>query len=349
MAVDNEAIIEEPTGPPSEPTPPPMPDSQPSAGYSDSRRGDVVNFLRGFCMGAADTVPGVSGGTVALILGHYQRLLGVFARLDIVSLRLLIGCQWRELWRYADLRFVVALGLGILVGAATLAQTMHWLLEHHTAEIYAVFLGLVLASGWVVFRWVERWSVVAVIGLVVAAGLAYSIAGLSVIEWGTNRLSLFVAAAIAICAMILPGISGAFVLLLLGMYHPVIELIKRFARLDWSPDLILDLSTFAAGCLFGLLLFSRLLRWCLRYHADATLAVLLGLMIGSARRVWPLQSPTAETADLPFKDQLWTRVPAADWPEPVWPLILLTAIAGVVVIAVEKAAERSAGGSREVT
>ncbi|TVQ00586.1 MAG: DUF368 domain-containing protein [Planctomycetaceae bacterium] len=318
-------------------------------GVVGSSGGDLINFFRGFCMGAADTVPGVSGGTIALILGHYQRLLSVFARLDSAAIRLLVGRQWGDLWRYADLRFVLALLAGILVGAASVANAMHWLLEHRTAETYAVFFGLVLASGWVVFRWIERWSAVAVIVLVAGTAVSYAIAGVAAIEFGTGRGYLFLAAAIAICAMILPGISGAFVLLLLGMYHPVIEMIKRFARLDWSVGLLIDLSTFAAGCLVGLLLFSRLLRWCLRAHPDTTLAALLGLMIGSSRRVWPLQQPTEATAELAFKFQQWERVPPSDWPGQVWPLVLLAAIAAIVVIGVERTAERLAGGSKEVT
>jgi len=129
----------------------------------------------------------------------------------------------------------------------------------------------------------------------------------------------------------------------------VIEMVKRFARLDWSVSLLIDLSIFAAGCLVGLLLFSRLLRWCLRVHPDTTLAALLGLMIGSARRVWPLQQPTEATAELAFKYQQWERVPISDWPGQVWPLVMLAIAAAIVVIGVERTAERLAGGSKEVT
>lgn len=301
---------------------------------------DLLTFIRGFCMGAADTVPGISGGTVALILGHYGRLLGVISSVNAEALRLLRAGRFRELWRHCDLRFAIVLVLGILVGAASLASTLHWLLENRTAETFAVFFGFILASGWIVFRWITRWTLAAMVVMTLSAVFAYWLAGLSVFEIGFSRGHLFLSATVAICAMILPGISGAFVLLLLGMYHPVIDMIKRFARLDLSLDLILDLSTFVIGCLVGLLLFARLLKWCLRVHPNATLAALLGLMIGSARRIWPLQQPSAATAHLEFEEQQFVIVSVSEWPNSLWPLVGLAITAAVVVIAIEMFAER---------
>jgi len=329
--------------PPADSTTPAAP-AAPAGVLSAGDRGssDLLTFLRGFCMGAADTVPGISGGTVALILGHYGRLLGVISSFNLEAMRLLRAGRFRELWRACDLRFASVLLLGIIVGAGSLASTLHWLLENRTAETFAVFFGLVLASSWIVFRWVSRWSLAAVLVLAAAALFAYGLAGMSVFDIGLSRGHLFLSATVAICAMILPGISGAFVLLLLGMYHPVIDMIKRFARLDISLDLLLDLSTFAIGCLVGLLLFSRLLRWCLRVHPNATLAALLGLMIGSARRIWPLQQPSAATAHLEFEEQQFVIVSASEWPTSVWPLVVLAIAAAAVVIGIETAAERLA-------
>lgn len=303
---------------------------------------DLLTFLRGFCMGAADTVPGISGGTIALILGHYGRLLGVISSFNLQALQLFKAGQFRQLWRACDLRFASVLLLGIIVGAGSLASTMHWLLENRTAETFAVFFGLVLASSWIVFRWISRWSPAAVAVLIAGVAFAYWLAGLSVFEIGLSRSHLFLSAMVAICAMILPGISGAFVLLLLGMYHPVIDMIKRFASLDISLALLLDLTAFASGCLVGLLLFTRLLRWCLQAHPNATLAGLLGLMIGSARRIWPLQQPSAATAHLEFEEQEFILVSVSEWPTSVWPLVLLAIGAAAVVIGTETAAERLA-------
>lgn len=306
----------------------------------DSVQGDVINLIRGFCMGAADTVPGVSGGTVALVLGHYRRLLGAISQFNSTALKLLVGGRFAELWTHCDLRFVLALGIGIVVGAGSLASTMHWLLENRMSETFAVFFGLVLASGWIVAGWIKRWSLAAVLLLVVGTAFAFWLSGLSTGESSQRGVYIFAAAAIAICAMILPGISGAFVLLLLGMYHPIIGMIKQFVHLDISGELILNLCLFAAGCLTGLLVFSRLLKWLLRYYPDLTMAALLGLMIGSLRRIWPLQKVSDATAGLPFKEQQFVIVSPGDWDGNLLFLAVLAVAAVVIVLAIERFAEK---------
>ncbi len=299
---------------------------------------DLVNLGRGFCMGAADTVPGVSGGTVALILGHYQRLIAAISRFDTHALALLFARRWDELWRYCDLRFIIALGVGLVIGAGALASTMHWLLEHRMSQTLAVFFGLVLASGWLVATTIGRWSPLVIGGTIAGALLAFWIGGLTVIGGSENLLYLFVSAAIAICAMILPGISGAFVLLLLGMYHPVIGMIKQFVHGDIGVEVILKLSIFAAGCLVGLALFTRILRRLLSDYRDPTVGVLVGLMIGSLRRVWPLQSPTQATADLPFKERQFDTYWPSQWDGDLWVPFTLIAVSVIAVLVIERAA-----------
>lgn len=301
--------------------------------------GDVVNFFRGFCMGAADTVPGVSGGTVALVLGHYKRLLAAISHFDTAALAMLTSGRFGELWRHCDLRFILALGLGLVVGAGSLASTMHWLLEHRMPETFAVFFGLVLASGWIVSRWIRRWSVATVLTLVAGAIFAFWLSGLSTGESSQRGIYLFLAASVAICAMILPGISGAFVLLLLGMYHPVLGMIKQFVHLDLSVELITGLCLFAAGCVTGLAVFSRLLRWLLQVHPDVTMAGLLGLMLGSLRRVWPLQRVTDATADLPFKEQQFSLLWPGGWDGGLAILVALAGGAAVAVLVIDRVAE----------
>jgi len=314
-------------------TPDPIQSSPP-----DTIAGDIINLIRGFCMGAADTVPGVSGGTVALVLGHYERLLAAISRFDAHAVSLLAGRRWSELWRYGDLRFVIALGVGLVVGAGALASTMHWLLENRMSGTLAVFFGLVVASGWIVTKQITRWSPAAIVALVAGVTFAFWLSGLTSSTGSTSLLYLFLSASVAICAMILPGISGAFVLLMLGMYHPVMGMIKQFIRGDISVDIVLRLCVFAAGCLTGLLMFSRLLKWLLAHHHNATMAALVGLMIGSLRRVWPLQKATPETASLEFKERVYELVSPANWSGSLLVPLVLVIAAAVFVILIERIA-----------
>lgn len=305
-----------------------------------SIRPDVVNVLRGFCMGAADIVPGVSGGTVALVLGHYQRLVLAISHFDAVALRLVAHGMWQQLARHTDLRFMLALGCGVLAGIASLNSLMHWLLEHRMPETLAIFFGLVLASSYVVARGIARWNGANVLLALLGAVGAFVLCGLTPTHVQPSYVYLFFAASLAICAMILPGISGAFVLLLLGVYHPITGLVKDFFAGQWSWPLLLQLTVFALGCVTGLALFSRLLRRLLTQHRDPTFAALLGLMVGSLRRLWPLQQATAETAQLKFSQRQWQSMAPAEWQGPIWPLIALAAAAFAAVIILEVVGRR---------
>lgn len=298
-------------------------------------RGDGINVLRGFFMGAADTVPGVSGGTVALILGHYQRLVTAISNIDSGLVSLLTRKRWCEAAEHIDFRFLVALGIGIGGGIITFAGLMHWLLDHRMPETLAVFFGLVLASVWIVRGYVDHWSQSRVFACVGAAIVAVVISNLPIANGSDNLVYLFFSGSIAICAMILPGISGAFVLLLLGVYHQITGVIKNAVKGDISVDSILQIAIFAAGCLTGLLAFSRLLRWLLKHYHGATMAALMGLMIGSVAKLWPLQTPTTETAGLELKLRVMQYVWPSDWDGSLLSLVALAVVAAVAVIAVE--------------
>ncbi len=307
-------------------------------GRGDSFAGDLFNVVRGFCMGAADTVPGVSGGTIALILGHYQRLITAISNIDRALVALVMQRRFAEAARHVDLRFIAALGAGIAIGIVTLAGVMHWLLDHHTSKTFAVFFGLILASVWIVKGYIDRWSpsgVIACLGGVVAA---VTISMLPVASESTSLPYLFVAASVAICAMILPGISGAFVLLLFGVYHPVTGLIKEAAKGQVSIEGLTQMGAVAAGCAFGLLAFSRLLRWLLEHRRDATMAALMGLMIGSIAKLWPLQMATPETADLEMKLRVMQYVAPSAWPGSLLGLAALVAAAATIVLTIERLA-----------
>ena len=304
----------------------------------DSLLQDVTNIARGFVMGAADTVPGVSGGTVALILGHYQRLVSAISRVDQHFVGCLLSRRFADAFQAVDGRFLLALLCGIGAGIVTLAGLMNWLLATHMPETFAVFLGLVLASVWIVRRYIDRWTPQAFATCLGGVFIALAIGRLTPTDGGDSLLYLFLSASIAICAMILPGISGAFILLLLGVYHPVTGMIKGLAKGDWNGLVLLKLTVFAAGCLFGLLAFSRVLRWLLEHRQSVTMAGLIGLMLGSVEKLWPLQVPTPETSGLKLKEQVMVTVSPADWPGSLLVLAALAVGAAVSVLLLERIA-----------
>ncbi|WP_231603379.1 DUF368 domain-containing protein [Neorhodopirellula pilleata] len=303
--------------------------------------GDALNVFRGFCMGVADTVPGVSGGTVALILGHYDRLIAAISQVDSEAIAMLIGGRWRELIDKLDLRFLIALAIGIASGIVMLAGLMHWLLHERMNETMAVFFGLILASVWVVRRNVTSWTFSRYVAALIGIAVALAISQIPASVGDVSLVYLFLSASIAICAMILPGISGAFILLLLGVYEPVIGMIKESARGNIDFSTIVQLGVFALGCLTGLLAFSRLLNYLLSTHRDTTMAALIGLMIGSVGRLWPLQVVTPETADLKLKYQEFNLVSPSEYPGSVGGLVVLAIVAILVVIVADRIANKA--------
>lgn len=236
-------------------------------------------FLRGMLMGAADIVPGVSGGTMAFITGIYQRLLLAITAFDIGLLRLLARGELGAAWRAVDGAFLAALLAGIGASVFSLARLISALLENHALLLWSFFFGLILASAVVLLRHVGRWGIGAVLGLVAGVAAAAFVGLSPAFAFPGGPAGFFFAGFIAICAMILPGISGSFILVLVGMYAKVLSAVK-------SLDL-LPLALFCLGAGAGLLAFSRVLRYLLeRFHA-ATLATLTGFLIGSLPVVWP--------------------------------------------------------------
>ena len=242
--------------------------------------GAVGLFARGIAMGAADIVPGVSGGTVALMTGIYDRLIRAIVAVDRDCLGLLIGGRLSAVWHRIDGVFLLPLLLGIVTAIFALASTIHWLLEAYPQPLWAFFSGLILASGMLLLRdevllnRVDRvlWFS---LGVVIAVVIAF----MPPLAMMSGLPGLFVAGAIAICAMILPGISGSFMLLLMGMYAPVLAAVKNIE--------IVNLTVFAAGCVIGLASFSRLLDALLRSYRISAMAFLCGVLMGSLVAVWP--------------------------------------------------------------
>jgi putative membrane protein len=320
-----------------------VPETGPVTGRAASITEDAVNVARGFCMGAADTVPGVSGGTVALILGHYQRLIDAVSRVDRAWFSLLAARRWHQAWQHIDARFLAAIGGGIGLGIVTLAGLMHWLLDEHLPATFAVFFGLIVASVVIVRRQVSRWTPACWLGLATGVVAALVIGRLSPTSGSDSLIYLFVSASVAICAMILPGISGAFILLLLGVYHPITGLIKDAAGGQITVTALTQLGTFGLGCLFGLLAFSKLLHWLLEHHRSLTMASLIGLMIGSVEKLWPLQVPTAETAHLKSKERVLQTVPISEWDGSLTLLAVLAVGAAAFVLVLDRIAPEEIG------
>jgi putative membrane protein len=254
------------------------------------KREDVLNVVRGVLMGAADIIPGVSGGTVALIVGIYQRLVLAVSHLDARLLSLLWQRKWNEAAQYLDFRFLATLGVGVIGGAVALASLIHFLLDRYQTETFAVFFGMIAASSVLVARQIPKWSTRLICAGTIAACAAYVICGLVPSQIAPTPVNIFLCSMIAICAMLLPGISGSFLLLIFGLYHHITGTIKTFAGGGITLETLTTLSIFAAGCATGLILFSKVLKWLLSKHSKITMAVLCGFMIGSLRRVWPFKT-----------------------------------------------------------
>ncbi|WP_205424981.1 DUF368 domain-containing protein [Marinobacter sp. BW6] len=230
-------------------------------------------------MGAADIVPGVSGGTIAFITGIYFRLLEAINAVPGAVFHQLFRGQFRVFWRDCDGTFLVCLLAGILTSIATLASAISYMLVAYPILIWSFFFGLIVASVWHVGRQVRRYIPALLVPLLFGIVIAWWITALSASEVSPSALAFFGAGALAICAMILPGISGSFILVIIGMYAPVLAAIKA---VDVSILLL-----FMAGCVAGLFSIARLITWAFHHFHDLVLALLTGFMIGSLNKVWP--------------------------------------------------------------
>lgn len=315
-------------------------------------RADLIQAGRGLLMGGADIIPGVSGGTVALILGIYQRLITAISHCDAHLFQLLFRREWSAAIRYLDLRFIIPLGIGILTGVVSLASLMHYLLDYHLQLTLSLFFGLILASSVLVAQMVQRWTVLNVLAFVVSTIGVYILVGEHAIQPPEGNLYVFFCGMIAICAMILPGISGALILILLGKYHDVTGLLKTIPRellkgnIDWNG--LLTVLVFVLGCLLGLILFSKVLRWLLHNYHTLTMAVLCGLMVGSLRRIWPFKvDVTPYTSDqtpemVSFKHRIYENIWPSSFGGMFWGSIALIIAAALLVWGLDRLSQKYA-------
>ena len=238
-----------------------------------------MTFLKGAGMGAADVVPGVSGGTIAFITGIYERLLNAIRSVNIEALRVLKNQGIKALWLHIDGKFLVTVFSGLLLSAASLAKVITYLLENYQIYVWSFFFGLIIASFVYIVKQLDRWNKTTIFACVLGVAIAFTVTTLAPSEADPQWWYYFVAGAIAICAMILPGISGSFILLLLGMYGHVLNAVTELN--------IFFVGLFILGCGVGLMAFSRILTWLLTRFREFTLAILAGFLCGSLNLLWP--------------------------------------------------------------
>jgi len=251
----------------------------------------AVLALKGVAMGAADVVPGVSGGTIAFITGIYEELIDTVSGVSIATFQTLFKKGLPAFWKEINGNFILSLGLGIIVSILSLAKTISYLLETYPVAVWAFFFGLVAASIPLVARRVGRWGGLTYFAFGVGAITAFLVTELPAVEDPGADWYLFVSGAIAICAMILPGISGSFILLLLGSYLTVLDAVN-------DRDFV-KIGLFAAGALVGLLSFSRALKWMFERFHDITVALLSGFLLGSLNKIWPWKNALITTVKHP--------------------------------------------------
>ena len=239
--------------------------------------------LKGFCMGSADVIPGVSGGTIALITGIYEELIQAIRSIDTTMLARILKFDFKGALAHVHIRFLISLFAGIGVAIMSLARLMNYLLHHQAVYTWSLFFGLIAASIFVVGRQIKNWWGIAGISFIAGTAAATVIVNLIPLATPETLWFIFLCGFVAICAMILPGISGAFILLILGKYEFVTATLKN----PFLPHNALIIAVFGIGCVIGLLAFSRVLNYLLQKFNNLTIAFLTGLMTGSILKIWP--------------------------------------------------------------
>lgn len=280
----------------------------------------IWNFVKGMAMGAADIVPGVSGGTIALVTGIYERLINGIKSVGWDTLVTLKGQGIKAAWQQMDGTFLISVLLGAATSLVLMSRILHFLIEEQPIMLWSFFFGLVLASAVYVAKQIKNWTLIRAMLLMAGTAFAALISISPSVQLDvTSPISLFFAGSIAICAMILPGISGSFILLLLGMYGHMIGVLKSF---EW-----VSMGIFAGGCLVGIMVFSRFLAWQLKHHHDSTMALLTGFMLGALLKLWPWKTVVSYRLNSSGE-----QVPFIE--SPVWPWLQSEPQISVAIVAV---------------
>lgn len=239
----------------------------------------LIISLKGIAMGAADAVPGVSGGTIAFISGIYEELITTISNINLSLFKTLFSKGFKTFWSQLNGNFLLALVSGIVVSFISFMRLAKYLIENEPILIWSFFFGLIVASIYFIGKQITQWSLLVIIGLMVGAIAAFYISTLPSMANNENSYFLFFAGALAICAMILPGISGSFILVILGAYKTLSDALHDFD--------LKKIAIFTVGALIGLLSFSHLLKWLFKHFHNLTLAILTGFIFGSLNKVWP--------------------------------------------------------------
>ncbi len=292
--------------------------------------------VKGMAMGAADVVPGVSGGTIAFISGIYEELISTISGVNPALFRIWKGEGFSAMWKALNGNFIIALFSGILISIFTVMRLANYLLENHPILIWSFFFGLVIASIWFVAKQIPKWNFKIILALILGAAVAFYIVSLPPLAANSSYLFLFFAGAIAVCAMILPGISGAFILVLLGAYKSVTEAAHDFD--------IKTLGILALGAIFGLLTFSKVLKWLFVHYSSITLAVLTGFIAGSLNKIWPWKE-ILKTETYGDKEVVLQDASVLPWnfngdPQTLWATLLML-VGFFLIIALEMIASKN--------
>ncbi|MFT4993272.1 MAG: putative membrane protein [Paraglaciecola sp.] len=288
---------------------------------------------KGVLMGAADAIPGVSGGTIAFITGIYEELIYSLKQCGPAAIKVLFRQGFGPMWQYVNGTFLFTLLLGILFSILTISRVVLYWLDIYPVMLWSFFFGLILAAIWSLVRHVDEWKGSTIGFFIFGTVAAYFITTISPGQIQPTGLFVFLSGMVAICAMILPGISGSFILLLLGMYTHILTAVKD---LEFAT-----LGLFAMGCVVGLLSFSRVLNWMFSSHRALTLALLGGFMLGSLNKVWPWkhtleftlnrhgkEMPLVQENILPATFETLSAQPAYLW----YSIILMVVGAGIVLL-----------------
>lgn len=310
----------------------------------------VSTFLKGYAMGAANVIPGVSGGTVAFITGIFERLVNALKSFDVQAVKLLTKRDIRGFWQHIDGSFLMPLGLGVVVSVASLAKLLGYLFEHHSTLIWALFFGLILASIYYVGRTVSRWTPSAYVALVAGLCVAVGIALLKPASENDAVFYLIACGIVGVCSMIIPGLSGSFVLILMGNYFLILgalsDLVSAATSLDFQamwPPLTIFIPVIL-GCVIGLVAFSHFISWLFRRFRDVAIALLTGFVAGSLMIIWPWKDELfqrAEDGSFLLKSSGEKVVIGYDWHLPslteptTWWALLLIVIGALAVILME--------------
>lgn len=284
--------------------------------------------LKGMGMGAADVVPGVSGGTIAFITGIYIELVNSIKSVNLQAVRFFFTGRWKSFWKHINGNFLLAVFAGIFISVISLAKLLEYILENHPILIWSFFFGLILASSYIVSRKVKKWDYTRLVALLGGIGIAFYITSITPAETTESFWIIFISGVLASCAMILPGISGSFILLLLGKYAFALNAVNN---VEISALLLLG-----SGAVVGLISFANILSWLLKKYYASTIAVLSGFMLGSLNKIWPWKE-TVETIIVDGHEKPLIEkniIPVISDPSDQFWLAILMAVAGIAIILV---------------